>query len=83
MIARDIVLVYPDFTKKFAIYFNASTSKLEAAITQDNRSITLFGRKLTSAQQTHTITELELLFVVKTLKEFKGMLFGQNIGSLC
>ncbi len=30
-------------------------------------------------QHTHTVTEIELLAIVETLKEFKGMLWGQII----
>jgi hypothetical protein len=79
MIARDIVLAYPDFSKKFVIYTDASKRQLGAVITQDNRPIAFFSRKLNSAQQKYSITELELLSIVETLKEFKGMLFGQNV----
>ena len=79
MIARDIVLAYPDFSKKFVIYTDASKRQLGAVITQDNRPIAFFSRKLNSAQQKYSITELELLSIVETLKEFKGMLFGQEV----
>jgi hypothetical protein len=79
MIARDVVLAYPDFSKKFVIYTDASKRQLGAVITQDNRPIAFFSRKLNSAQQKYSITELELLSIVETLKEFKGMLFGQEI----
>jgi hypothetical protein len=30
-------------------------------------------------QQKYSVTEIELLAIVKALKEFKGMLWGQNI----
>ena len=30
-------------------------------------------------QQKYSVTEIELLAIVETLKEFKGMLWGQNI----
>ena len=79
MIARDIVLAYPDFTKKFVIYTDASQRQLGAVITQDNRPIAFFSRKLTPPQTKYSITELELLSIVELLKEFKGMLFGQDL----
>ena len=79
MIARDVVLAYPDFSKKFVIYTDASKRQLGAVITQDNRPIAFFSRKLNSAQTKYSITELELLSIVETLKEFKGMLLGQEI----
>ena len=74
MIARDVV-----FSKKFVIYTDASKRQLGAVITQDNRPIAFFSRKLNSAQTKYSITELELLSIVETLKEFKGMLLGQKI----
>ncbi len=38
-----------------------------------------FSRKLNTAQQKYSVTEQELLTIVETLKEFKGMLWGQTI----
>jgi hypothetical protein len=78
-IAKEVVLAYPDFTKPFDIYTDASTKQLGAVITQDNRPIVFFSRKLSSAQSKYTVTELELLAIVETLKEFKGMLWGQRL----
>ena len=79
LIARDVILAYPDYSQKFVIYTDASQRQLGAVITQNNRPIAFFSRKLNSAQQKYSITELELLSIVETLKEFKGMLFGQKI----
>ena len=78
-IARDVVLAYPDFSKVFEIYTDASATQLGSVITQDNRPIAFFSRKLTGAQQKYSVTEVELLAIVETLKEFKGILWGQRI----
>ena len=78
-IAREVILAYPDFTQRFDIYTDASKTQLGAVITQNNRPIAFFSRKLTPAQQKYSVTEFELLSIVETLKEFKGMLWGQNI----
>jgi hypothetical protein len=48
-------------------------------ITQDNRPIAFFSRKLSKTQQKYSVAEIELLTIVETLKEFKGMLWGQDI----
>ncbi len=48
-------------------------------ITQKNRPIAFFSRKLTAAQCKYSVTEIELLAIVETLKEFKGMLWGQPV----
>ena len=78
-IAKETVLAYPDFSKPFKIYTNASSMQLGAVITQDNRPIAFFSRKLSEMQQKYSVTEIELLAIVETLKEFKGMLWGQDI----
>jgi hypothetical protein len=78
-IAKETVLAYPDFSKPFVIYMDASSMQLGAVITQDNRLIAFFSRKLSKTQQKYSVTEIELLAIVETLKEFKGMLWGQNI----
>ncbi len=48
-------------------------------IAQDNRPIVFFSRKLSKTQQKYSVTEIELLAIVETLKQFKGMLWGQDI----
>ncbi len=73
------MLAYPDFLKPFEIYTNASTKQLGAVITQKNRPIAFFSRKLSGAQSKYTVTKLELLAIVEILKEFNGMLWGQLI----
>jgi hypothetical protein len=74
-----VVLAYPDYSKGFEIYTDASSKQLGAVITQDNRPIAFFSRKLSKMQRKYSVTEINLLVIVKTLKEFKGMLWGQNI----
>jgi hypothetical protein len=78
-IAKDGVLGYPDYGKVFEIYTDASSKQLGAVITQDNRPIAFFSRKLSDTQRKYSVTKIELLAIVKTVKEFKGMLWGQQI----
>ncbi len=78
-IIKKVVLAYPDFSKPFEIYTDASTKQLGAVITQENRPIVVFSQKLSGTQSKYTITKLELLAIVETLKEFNGMLWGQWI----
>ncbi len=78
-IAKDVVLAYPDNSIVFEIYTDASSKQLGAVITQDKRPIAFFGQKLSNTQCKYSVTEIELLAIVETLKEFKGMLWGQNI----
>ena len=78
-ISKDVVLAYPDYTQVFEVYTDASSTQLGAVITQGNRPIAFFSRKLSTTQQKYSVTEIELLAIVETLKEFKGMLWGQLI----
>ncbi len=73
------MLAYQDFTKPFEIYTNASTKKLGAVITQENRPIAFFSLKLSGVQSKYTVTKVEILAIVETLKELNGMLWGQRI----
>jgi len=73
------VLAYPDFSKPFDIFTDAFTKQLGAVITQDNWPIAFFSRKLSDAQSKYTVTKLELLAIVETLKEINRMLWGQRI----
>ncbi len=50
-IAKDVVLAYPDFSKVFEIYTDASSKQLGAVITQANKRIAFFSRKLSDAQR--------------------------------
>ncbi len=74
-----MVLAYPDYSKVFEIYTDASSKQLGAVITQGNRPIAIFSQKLSNAQHKYSVTEIELLAIVKNLKEFKGLLWGQHI----
>ncbi len=78
-IAKETVLACPDFSKPFEIYVDASSTQLGAVIAQDNSPIAFFSRKQSKTQQKYSVTDIELLAIVKTLNEFKGMLWGQDI----
>ncbi len=55
-IAKETVLAYPDFSKPFEIYMDTSSTQLGAMITQDNRPIAFFSRKLSEMQQKYNST---------------------------
>jgi hypothetical protein len=48
-------------------------------ITQGNQPLVFFSRKLSAMQQKYSMTKLELLAIVETIKELKGMLWGQRL----
>jgi hypothetical protein len=59
-IAREVVFAYPDYSKVFEIYTDASSKQLGAVITQENRPIAFFSRKLSTMQHEFSITKIEL-----------------------
>ena len=79
IIARETMLAYPDFSKPFQIHTDASHYQLGAVISQDNKPIAFYSRKLNSAQTRYTTTERELLSIVETLKEYRTILLGHRI----
>ena len=69
MIAKDVVLSYPDYSHGFQIYTDSSKFQLGPVVTQNNRPLAFFSTKLSMAKQKYSMTELELLAIVETLKE--------------
>ncbi len=70
-IAKEVVLAYPDFTKPFEIYTDASTMQLGALRTQGNRPIAFFSRKFSVTKTKYSVAKIKLLAIVETLKEFQ------------
>eukprot|EP00804_Cyclotella_cryptica_P009286 CCRYP_008956-RA/>CCRYP_008956-RA protein AED:0.19 eAED:0.20 QI:0/0/0/1/0/0/2/0/117 len=73
-IAKDVVLAYLDHSREFEIYTDALSQQLGSVITQGKGHL-----KLSTTQQKYNMTKLELLAIVETLKEFKGMLRRQRL----
>ena len=78
-ICQDAVLAYPNFSKPFEICTDSSATQLGAVTTQDNKPLAFFSRKFLDTQKPYSVTRIELLAIVETLKDFKGMLWGQQI----
>jgi hypothetical protein len=79
IICREVMLTFPDFSKPFHIYTYASDKQLGPVITQDEKPVAFYSRKLNSAQQRYTTGEQELLSIVETLREFRNILLGYKI----
>jgi hypothetical protein len=79
IICREVMLTFPDFSRPFHIYIDASDKQLSAVITQDEKHIVFYSRKLKSAPQRYTTGEQELLSIVETLWEFRNILLGYKI----
>ena len=79
IVAKETLLVYPDFTKAFDVHTDSSDYQLGGVVSQGQKPIAFFSRKLNSAQRNYTVTEKELLAIVETLKEFRYILYGHKI----
>ena len=69
-LSKSVLLTYPDFSKEFVIYTDASDVQLGSVITQSGRPVAFYSRKLNPAQTRYTTGEQELLSIVETLKAF-------------
>lgn len=79
LIARQVLLHFPDFTKPFDVFTDASDYQLGGVIVQDNFPVAFYSRKLNSAQRNYTTMEKELLSIVETAVHHRGILFGFHI----
>ena len=79
ILSTEVLLAFPVFDKPFTIHTDASHRQLGAVISQDDRPIAFYSRKLNDAQTRYTTTERELLSIVETLKEFRMILLGHDI----
>ena len=50
-----------------------------AFISQKVKTIAFYGIKLTDAPKWYTVTEIELIIIVETLKEFRKILLGHKL----
>ena len=79
MVAKDILLAYPDPNKLFVIETDASDKQLGAIILQDERPVAIWSRKLTSAQQKYPTPDKEAVCIIEVLQAYRPMLYGTNI----
>ena len=79
LVAKKVILSYPQFDKEFHIHTDASLTQLGAVISQEDKPIAFYTCKLNPAQTRYTTTERELLSIVEVLKKFRDILLGQQI----
>jgi len=70
VISQETMLSFPDFSKEFHVYSDASDYQFGGIIMQDNKPLAFYSRKLLPAQMNYTTGEKELLSIVEILREF-------------
>jgi hypothetical protein len=59
IMARETIMVYPNFEIPFEVHTDASAFQLGAVISQNGKPIAFYSRKLTPTQTRYTTTEWE------------------------
>ncbi|GMF43140.1 unnamed protein product [Phytophthora fragariaefolia] len=72
-LARNVWLAFPDYSRTFHVFADASGRQIGGLIVEGKRIIACFSRSLTATQQKYSTMEWELLSVVEILKEYRTM----------
>ena len=70
MVSAETLLSYPDWKLSFTVHIDAYDKQLGAVISQNNKPVAFFYRKLINPQRNYNTNEKELLAVVECLKQF-------------
>jgi hypothetical protein len=71
LISKNTMLIFPDFNKVFEIHTEASDYQLSLVISQDQKPIAFYSKKLTTTQHSYTVktlNEFHNIFLVHKLK---------------
>ena len=79
MIMTKEKLAFPDFSKPFHLYTDASDIQFGANLVQDRKPLGFYIRKLNKAQRSYTVGEKKLQGIVEGLKAFSGLIYGQDL----
>ena len=81
-LTKALIVRYPDFSKPFFLYTDASTIGVGAVLAQKDRKqeyvIAYASRTLNPAERNYGITELECLAIIWAVKYFRHYLYGSR-----
>lgn len=79
LVSHEVLLSFPDYSRPFELYVDASDLQLGAVLKQGNKTLAFFSKKLNDAQKKYSVGEKEMLSLVEALKEFRTMIYGYPI----
>ena len=82
-LTSSLILIYPDWTKEFVLFTDASTFALGAVLAQkdhknQDRVVAYASRSLLPAEKNYTATELECLAAVWAITKFHHYVHGKH-----
>jgi RNase H-like domain found in reverse transcriptase len=79
IVSKEVLLSFPDYSKEFHLYTDASAYQLGAVLMQAEKPIAFFSKKLNTAQKKYSVAEKEMLSVVETLQQFRNIVLGYPV----
>jgi predicted aspartyl protease len=72
------VINFPDFSKEFSLYTDASINGLGATLKQGNEFIGFFSRSIKKSETNFSVIKKELIAIVNAMMHFKQYLIGHK-----
>ena len=79
LVSRETLHLYPKFNQPYVIHTDANKLQFGAVISQYDKPIAFYSRRLNSAQLNYTTTEHKFLSIVESLKLIRNILLQQQI----
>ena len=76
MLSTKTLLNHTDFTIPFLVHTHASDKQLGDVISQNDKTIALFLRKVSNPQHNYTTIEKEIILILECLNKLYGIIFG-------
>ena len=70
---------YPGWKLPFTVHTDSSDKQLCAVISQNNKLIAFFSRRLSKPRRNCTTTDKKLIAILECLKKLQGIIFGYEI----
>ena len=79
IIKKQILLNYPDITKRFYINTGASNLGIGAILYQQNNLIGIYSKKFSETEISYTTVEKETLAIIQSVNYFRNIIFNCEI----